>query len=159
MKLETKFNEVSIYLRQEVERSTGLVQKAETTEAKYRKVKIALKEVMTKVKEQEAIVEKNNAEEKNTEELVKLRQEGEQKTKQLSELHEQMAETEMYLYQEKTTTEQHNIILAKKDNELEDIKKILEDKIEQIEHLQIVFFCFVKIKIANFRFQKQVQSC
>ena len=38
-KMETKYNEVSVYLRQEVERSTSLVQQKETTEAKYKKVK------------------------------------------------------------------------------------------------------------------------
>jgi hypothetical protein len=71
-KLEAKFNEVSVYLRQEVERSTGLVQKNEAGEVKYKKVKQALKDLAAKVTEQEATQKKNDNNSDASDKLVKI---------------------------------------------------------------------------------------
>ena len=68
-KLDVKFNEVNQYLREEVERSTVLVQKNETLEAKYKKVKMALKEMANKLKE---LDEKSRTSKISDEQIKKL---------------------------------------------------------------------------------------
>ena len=85
------------------------------------------------MKETEQLKITHEKNEQANEELAKLRAEVQEKSKSLENLNEQQAEMERILYEEKTNAEQHNIVLAKKDNDYHELKVLLEEKLTQIE--------------------------
>lgn len=135
-KLDSKYNEVNMYLRQEVERGTTLVQQNEKTDAKYKKVKTALKELTEKYKELDESNKKVELSEIAIKEQDDLRKDLEDRKKQDEALREQLSGVEQQLTEEVSKNDQHNIVLLKKDNDFQELKKILEEKLEFIESLQ-----------------------
>jgi chromosome segregation ATPase len=60
-----------------------------------------------------------------------------EKNQLLDDLNGQFSESERYLYEEKSKSEQHNIVLARKDNEFSDLRRILEEKLEEFQAVQL----------------------
>ena len=135
-KQDSKYNEVNMYLRQEVERGTTLVQQNEKISSKYKKVKDGLLELSEKYKELEESSNKIELDKVAINELDELKKNLENQKKENFDQQEKLSDFTQEQLEERSKIDQHNIVLQKKDNDFQELKKILEEKQDFIESLQ-----------------------
>lgn len=134
-KLFTKDTEIQNYLREEVERTTNLENKNELLDIKYKKVKIALKEISNKFKEREGAKLKSQISDEQINDQENCKVELKNKNDEVSELQIQIESSKNQNNEYRIITNQNNIELAQKDNDYNELKRILEEKLEIIENI------------------------